>query len=204
MIYEMRTYMVKMGSVRAAEAAFERALPGRIKLSPLAAFWHSEIGQLNQIIHVWPYESQAHREQIRAAAGKVEGWPPALQEFLVEQKTEIFMPAPFSPPLVPAQLGSLVEMRRYTIRPGGIPTLIKNWSERIEKRAKLSPFIAGWYSEVGPLNQWLHIWAYQDYAERERIRAEAMKDGSWPPPMGDLLVKAENSILIPASFSPIR
>ena len=27
----------------------------------------------------------------------------------------------------------------------------------------------------------IHIWPYQDIAERNRIRAEAVKDGTWPP-----------------------
>jgi hypothetical protein len=54
MIVEFRTYRLKPGSVAQAEERFGQALPARTKLSPLAAFWHTEVGPLNRIIHVWP------------------------------------------------------------------------------------------------------------------------------------------------------
>ena len=69
MIYEVRTYDMKPGAVPQAEEAFAEALPYREKYSPIAAFWHTEIGPLNQIIHVWGYESLEERASIRAAAG---------------------------------------------------------------------------------------------------------------------------------------
>ncbi|GIT69180.1 MAG: hypothetical protein Ct9H300mP27_02840 [Chloroflexota bacterium] len=56
MIYEVRTYDLKPGAIPQAEEAFAEALPHREKYSPIAAFWHTDIGPLNQIIHVWGYE----------------------------------------------------------------------------------------------------------------------------------------------------
>jgi len=60
--------------------------------------------------------------------------------------------------------------------------------------------------EFGPLNQWIHIWAYKDAGERERVRAEAVKRGIWPPPKTPpgLLVKQENMLVVPAAFSPLK
>ena len=55
MIVEIRTYTLKPGSTAQFEERFGAALPVRAKVSPLAAFWHSEVGPLNQVIHVWPY-----------------------------------------------------------------------------------------------------------------------------------------------------
>ena len=74
MIYEVRTYTLKPGTVAQFEENFGNALPARAKVSPLGAFWHTDIGPLNQVIHVWPYESLEHREECRGT--KVEGWPP--------------------------------------------------------------------------------------------------------------------------------
>ena len=53
MIIEMRTYTLRPGSIAEAEKRFGAALPAREKHSKLAAFWHTEVGPLNQIIHVW-------------------------------------------------------------------------------------------------------------------------------------------------------
>ena len=54
MIIEMRTYTLKPNSIPTFEERFAAALPHRLELSSLGAFWHSEIGTLNQVIHIWP------------------------------------------------------------------------------------------------------------------------------------------------------
>src|SRR5438477_1753536 len=115
MIVEMRTYTLQPGTVGQFEERFGAALAVRAKLSPLAAFWHTEVGPLNRIIHVWPYENFEERSRIRAESQKLQGWPPNIREFVVEQKSEVFLPAPFSPPLAPAQHGSIYEIRIYTL-----------------------------------------------------------------------------------------
>src|ERR1700759_1008011 len=205
MIIEMRTYTLKPGSIAEAEKRFGAALPVREKHSKLAAFWHTEIGPLNQIIHVWAYENFEHRTAVRAAASKEPGWPPAIREVAPARHSEVFLPAPFSPALEPRQVGPLFEIRQYTLIPGAIPGLIERWSEKIEGRQKFSPLIAGMYSEFGALNKRVHIWAYKDANERTSVRAAASATGQWParnPP--GVVVKQENAFVMPAAFSPIR
>jgi hypothetical protein len=41
---------------RTADSTHRRRLPLREKHSKLGAFWHTEFGPLNQVIHVYPYE----------------------------------------------------------------------------------------------------------------------------------------------------
>ena len=117
MIYEVRTYTLKPGSVPTFEENFAKALPHRLKYSPLAAFWHTEIGPLNQVIHVWPYESLDERTRIRAEAVQDPNWPPANDpDMYVNMESEIFIPAPFMRPLGGDQaLGNIYEMRSYTL-----------------------------------------------------------------------------------------
>src|SRR5271169_4586628 len=122
MIIEMRTYTLQPGTVATFEERFGAALPARAKVSPLAAFWHTEVGPLNRIIHVWPYENFAERTRLRAEATKLTGWPPNIREFVEEQQAEIFIPAPFSPKLEPRKLGGIYEIRIYTMAPGAIPS----------------------------------------------------------------------------------
>jgi hypothetical protein len=206
MIIEMRTYTLHPNTVPAFEERFGAGLPGRVELSPLAAFWHTEVGTLNQVIHVWPYADLNERTRIRADAITRGVWPPKLQEFIVEMRSEIFVPAPFSPPLEPRQLGGLYEIRSYTLSPGAIPGTIERWTPKIGERVKLSPLVGAWHSELGALNKWVHIWAYKDAQERQRIRAEAVARGVWPPggsPPG-AMVRQENMLVVPAAFSPLR
>ena len=99
MIYEVRTYDLKPGGVPIFEEAFEKALPHREKYSKLAAFFHTEIGPLNQVIHIWPYESLDQRNEVRAEAGKDPNWPPDSQGTILHMESEIFYPAPFMRPM---------------------------------------------------------------------------------------------------------
>jgi hypothetical protein len=206
MIIEVRTYQLKPGSVAEVEKRFGEGLPARTKLSPLAAFWHTEVGPLNEITHVWTYDSLEQRTAIRAEAVKLGVWPPKTSEFIVSMQSEIFIPAPFSPALEPREVGPLFEIRSYTLAPGGVPGMIERWATKIDERVKLSPLVGAWYSEFGGLNKWVHIWAYKDAAERQRIRAEAIARGVWPPGGGaaGLVLKQENKLVMPASFSPLR
>ncbi len=205
MIYEVRTYTLKPGSVAQWEANFAEALPNRTKHSELGGLWHTEIGPLNQVVHIWPYENLQHRTEIRALAAQEPGWPPKGGDLLLNMESQIFIPAPFSPQLGGGQkLGNIYEMRIYQYQPGTIPTVIERWGEALQGgRLGLSPIAACMHSDIGGLNVWIHIWPYQDLAERARIRAESQKLDTWPPKTREFLVAQQTKILIPAACSPM-
>ncbi len=204
MIYEVRTYTLKPGSIPEAEKRFAEVLPHREKYSALGAFWHTELGPLNQIIHVWPYENLQHRMDTRTQAMKDPNWPPKIGEFILNMESEIFVPTPFMEPLGKKQLGGVYEMRIYMYQPGAMPQVLERWAKAIPDRIKLSPLAACWTSEVGAINKFVHTWAYKDFAERDRVRAEAFKQPTWPPNTREFLVSQTTKILLPASFSPMQ
>ncbi|HTU01236.1 MAG TPA: NIPSNAP family protein [Candidatus Sulfotelmatobacter sp.] len=204
MIVEMRIYDLQPGTVPQYEKLCAEALPQRTKASRLGASWHTDIGPLNRIIQVWPYESLAERERIVGSADTGAVWPPAAEGLIVAQESKFLVPAPFSPPLVEAKLGDVYEIRTYTIKTGAIPEMLKRWAPLLEGRLKFSPLAACWYSIVGPLSQFIHVWPYKDVNERNRIRAEAQAAGKWPPATREFLLKMENAIAIPAAFSPLH
>src|SRR5262249_34885787 len=137
MIFEMRTYRLQAGSVAKFEELFGAALPGRVKLSRLAGFWHTEVGTLNQIIHIWPYDSIGDRDRIRAEAVRSGVWPPKTSDLIVEMESKILHPAPFSPSFEPGEHGNIYEFRTYTFGPGAIPKVIEAWSPRIKARTEV-------------------------------------------------------------------
>ena len=65
MIYEVRTYTLRAGATAEFEERYAKRLPARLKHSPLAAFWHTEFGPLNQVIHVYPYDDLNQRTAVR-------------------------------------------------------------------------------------------------------------------------------------------
>ena len=206
MIYEVRTYTLKPGSVAQFEENFGKALPARQKYSKLGAFWHSEIGPLNQVIHVWPYESVEERNDVRADAAKDPEWPPANpSDMYVSQESEIWHPAPFMRPLGEDQsLGNIYEMRTYTYQTGTMGKVLELWAAAIPHREEHSLLALGMTSELGGLNKWMHVWPYKSLGERDIIRAEASKSPHWPPPTREFLVSQQNKMLAPAAFSPLH
>lgn len=203
MIYEFRTYTLKPASHPQVEKLFEENLPTREKYSKLTAFWHTEFGTLNQIIHVWEYESADERAAARADSAKEPNWPPPIGEFIVDMQSEIYIPFPGNV-LTPGDHGPIYEMRSYMLKPGSIPGLIKVWEGAIEERAKMSPRPCALYTDTGPLNKFTHIWPYKSFDSRMEIRAEAVKSGKWPPATLEFIVKMENKVMLPASFSPMQ
>jgi hypothetical protein len=212
MIYEVRTYDIKPKSLGEVEKRFGEAYEFRKTLSPLAAFWHTEIGPLNQIIHVWPYKDIAERDRIRAEAVASGNWPPKIGEFIVNMRSEIFIPFKFSPEIKPGKMGPYFEMRTYTFAPGELGKIQKVWEKALPERLKISPLVGIWYSELGGLNRFTHIWAYPSLNARNETREKAAATGAWPPSAyakrenlpDALLVAQENKIVMPSAFSPLQ
>ena len=103
----------------------------------------------------------------------------------------------------------IVEERCYTVRPGMVALYYKDYDPRglgIQTRI-LGNLIGYFHTEIGELNQIVHLWGYESLAERERRRALLAADSEWQEYLKqspDIIVKMETRILIPAPFSPIR
>src|SRR5256714_12975637 len=157
MIYEVRTYTLRPGgAVAEFEERFAKRLPLREKHSKLGAFWHTEFGPLNQVIHVYPYDDLQQRTAVRAALAQdtARQQLPGGGDLIVAQESEIMNPAPFMHPLGSRDYGTgnVYEMRTYTYAPGDIPKVLEGWGKAIEAREKFSPLAACWTSELGGIN----------------------------------------------------
>lgn len=103
----------------------------------------------------------------------------------------------------------IVEERCYTVKPGTVQLYYRDYDPRgleIQKRI-LGNLIGYFHTEIGELNQIVHLWSYDSLAERERRRALLGADREWQAYLEqspDIIVKMESRILVPAPFSPIR
>ncbi len=99
------------------------------------------------------------------------------------------------------------EIRTYRLKNGSIPTYLKVVEEEgiAIQRKHLGELVGYFFSEIGPINEVVHIWAYPSLDERERRRAALMNDAAWRdflPKIRDLIEVAENKIMKAARFSP--
>ena len=203
MIYEVRTDTLWPGTVAEFEERFAKRLPLRETHSRLGAFWHTDVGPLNQVVHAWPYEDLQHRTAVREGMAQDTALRqlPGGGDLIVAQEAEIMIPAPFMHPLGSRDYGTenVYEMRIYTFAPGDIPKVLEGWGKAIEAREKFSPLVACWTSEIGGLNKFVHTWVYKDLNERARVReASRQAGGPWPPQTGVRPIRQENKLLIMA------
>lgn len=102
MVYEMRTYTLKIGKTHEYLRHFEEiGLPLITKYAKLVGYWYTEIGELNQIIHIWAYENMEQRAQARKALYSDREWLekfiPVAMTLLEKQENKILYPTNFSP-----------------------------------------------------------------------------------------------------------
>ena len=66
----------------------------------------------------------------------------------------------------------IVEERIYTLHPGKVGEYMRLYEdEGFPIQEPVLGRLVGWYStDFGPLNQIIHMWAYNSYAERDRRR----------------------------------
>ncbi len=207
MLYEVRTYNIKVGKVAAFEARFGARHPYRQKHSKLGAFWHTDIGPLDQVVHAWEYDSLEQREQVRIAA---ENDPdlkplPSGRDLSLEQWSELMIPAPFMEPLSSQDygIGNIYEMCAYIFESGEFPKVLKAWSKPATS-SKGAPLAASWYTEFGTLNKCVNVWVYRDPNQRAGILSNDWYSYNWPLTANVKPMRQESKILIPASFSPVR
>ncbi len=204
MIYEFRTYSLRPGTLSQFLNLFGEALPKRERFSKLAAFWYTDIGPLNEVIHVWPYENALERSRIRAEAVKDGSWPPATGEFIRSMKAEIFEAVSGVPPFILSDRGPFFEMSTYVLKPFTLPKMTRHWNEYLSVRGQPATLTGVFVSDVGDLNRWVNIRAYRSLDERTAIRSEPIENPGGPWKDSEIIIEEETKILLPASFSPVR
>lgn len=103
----------------------------------------------------------------------------------------------------------IVEQRTYDYHPGAIPkflVLYESTGAR-ELQARILGNLLGYYvSEIGPLNQTVHLWGYVSLNDRAERRAALMRETVWTGFLQQilpLLIRQKSKILVPTAFSPL-
>ncbi len=204
MLYEMRIYTLTPGGVAEFEENFAQVIEKRNELSPIVGFFHSEVGDLNRVMHIWRYENSDHRAEVRAKTVSLDWWPPPSGHLILDQESKILLTPSFREEPRQGALGNVYEFRTYTVKPGKMNEVLSRWTEHIAAREELSPLAACFMTEMGPLNQWIHVWAYDDMNHRAEIRKKAHALPNWPPGSRPFLDRQNAEIWVPASFSPMH
>jgi hypothetical protein len=105
----------------------------------------------------------------------------------------------------------LVDHRTYRIKPGMTQAhldIYEQYGFAPQTRHLGQPF-AYMFAESGDINTVVHLWAYEDAADRAKRRAGMMADPEWRIYLQKLnesgyLLEQKTSLMIPAKFAPIK
>ena len=102
MIYEERIYTIQTGKMVEYLRNYEElGLPVQNEvLGQLVGFWHTEVGGLNKVVHIWGYDSLDDRLEKRQILAAHPDWPAYLDvalPLIIEQENRVLIPASFSP-----------------------------------------------------------------------------------------------------------
>jgi hypothetical protein len=105
----------------------------------------------------------------------------------------------------------LIDMRTYTVRPGTLKLALELYEKHgmpAQTRHLGKPF-AYMTCETGDPNTYVHMWAYEDAADRARRRAAMLADPEWQAYLkmnaeAGYLIKQQNWHMVPTSFAPIQ
>ena len=98
-----------------------------------------------------------------------------------------------------------VEERIYALQAGAAPEYLRHYeAEGVSIQTKHLPHLVGYYfTEAGPLNTIVHMWAYDDLNQREKCRPQLQADPAWrayTAKVRPLVVSQENRLLKCAPF----
>ena len=201
-VHELTTLEIKVFSNASVYAALEKNLPaagGKL----LGAF-ASDIGELSRVLVLREFESADALADARLRLLMADN-PLGVGEWLVKLQSESYALFPFLPPVQTGAVGKWYEFRTYSIRQGVLAQTIEAWKDAVPKRTALSPMIGAFTALDGEQPRFLNIWAYHSVDARAVIRANAVKQGVWPPQGGPAnLTKMVSTLCAPVPFSPLR
>lgn len=103
----------------------------------------------------------------------------------------------------------LLEIRTYTIKGGQLGAYLQGYEAKalaIQQR-HLGRLVGYFVPETGELNQVVHLWAYDDMADRTSRRNAMKADPGWASVremLGGLVDRMESRLLYPTAFSPMH
>ena len=103
----------------------------------------------------------------------------------------------------------IIEHRTYKIKPGKLNLLMELYEKEgmaVHKEI-LGNQIGYFYTEIGPLNEIVHLYGYKSLDDRAKRRKELAKNEVWQKYITkaiDLIEYQESKILLPAEFSAIK
>lgn len=209
-VYELRTYSIHPAKVREYLDLTTKEFHLRTAHSKLVGFWTSEIGGLNQVVHLWEYGSLSERAGVRARLAADPEW---LSRYIspivvmLQRQDNVLLTLFPGGQISPPVNKGVYELQ--TMQLHGSPTVwskaLLEWVSACERARKEegSTAVGVWKSVLGPRQTAVVLWQHQgpdgclslDDAATTVPESEAL---------APLVTSAHSKLLLPYNVSPMQ
>ena len=214
-LYELRKYTVKPDALKTYKQLTTDWFHLRTAHSKLVGFWFTEIGsKLFQTVHIWEYDSLAHRAGVRAALDKDPEWRekyliPAMSCLSSLENSSMCLPSWLDKVESSSKKNGVFELITYTMKMGGPAVWDRKLKSSIDAHVRLgyASLVGVWYSDLGNHNNVQVLWRYDSFEQRSEGRTKAHNDAVVVNKVRDNLENVyhqESVLMLPAPWSPLH
>lgn len=185
MIYDFTVLALQPGTLGAVLPLLPETYRNFTQHGRMLGAFSCEFGVQNRFAFLAAYDDAQALAAERARLMASED-PYGIGQYLAASSTTACKPLNFTSPIVPGDYGPFYEIRSYTLAPGAIPNIEETWGKVVPRRNAISPLLMVMASIDAAPQRLIHIYPYRSIEQRQQARAQASKEGIWPPPGGSV------------------
>lgn len=203
-VYELRTYSVYPQKMREYLNLTAEEFHLRTSHSVLLGFWTAEIGGLNQVVHLWEYDSLCHRAEVRASLAGDPEWLGRYVSKVIDswqQQDNVLLTLLPGTSINAPQGAGVYQIQSLNLR--GAPAV---WSAALVEYVKNSAVTSGstlvgaWKTALGPGNTAVLIWQHSDPDGCIRLR-DASDETITNMALQNHVAASHSKLLLPTAVS---
>ncbi|KAL6067729.1 negative regulation of ATP citrate synthase [Balamuthia mandrillaris] len=214
-VYELRTYTLNPKDYPSFLALTNEQIGLRMSHSKLVGYFTTEIGGINEVVHLWEYNNLSHRQRVREALGKDVTWNenymakmrPMLQkqENMLLEPLSIALKAPLARDTTasPPPPRSVYELTVQKVR-AEIPNEI---IEYLLRATEMTNPVGAWASQIGKIYRLVLLHQFEDFDQMQLEQLTTRDNKEFRLLLKHVLpyiVEEETKLILPTPFSPLQ
>lgn len=212
MINELRMYTTRPGKMKDvvnASATVAQKIRGGDTYGKLIGHWWSEIGKMNQYVHMWEYKDPEEMRRLRSELAAKEDWKnkfvPLVGPNILTQ--EIRLLRPLTEIKKPVNSSNIYELKIIKLNIGQSAKWAKNFLEIVDLIENSSINIGIWNTELQDPNEIISLWSHPNLENMSKYWYELESNKNWNDfnNYQENSVKSEENIILKSSVcSPLQ
>ena len=212
MINELRMYTTRPGKMKDvvnASATVAQKIRGGDTYGKLIGHWWSEIGKMNQYVHMWEYKDPEEMRRLRSELAAKEDWKnkfvPLVGPNILTQ--EIRLLRPLTEIKKPVNSSNIYELKIIKLNIGQSAKWAKKFIEIVGLIENSSINIGIWNTELQDPNEIISLWSHPNLEKMSKYWHDLESNKDWNDfnNYQENSVKSEENIILKSSIcSPLQ